>query len=112
MTQSESSMNMQTVATTTPDSPTKSSQKKSTNADDDIRSWSKARVQKWFEEKDISELCSVLDFCDGKHLQTLYTRHSTSPEALQADFKSDLGLAFQIRLKFVTALEELFQQSE
>ncbi|XP_072031674.1 uncharacterized protein [Amphiura filiformis] len=76
---------------------------------DQVRSWSKKQVQQWFEDNDLTDLSTILDFCDGKHLLTMYNRHKEAPESFQIDLKSDLELGFNTRLKFSTALDELLK---
>ena len=75
------------------------------NVDD----WSAQRVQQWFTENELPELCKPLGFCDGKHLQDMYNRYVQSPDSFRNDLKSDLKLSFITSVKFTTALDALFR---
>ncbi|XP_072031677.1 uncharacterized protein [Amphiura filiformis] len=79
----------------------------STSSVSEIQDWTTQRVQQWFKENGLQELCSPLDFCDGQHLQDMYIRYKQAPDTFRNDLKSDLKLSFTASVKFTTALEKL-----
>ncbi|XP_072051274.1 uncharacterized protein [Amphiura filiformis] len=71
--------------------------------------WSADDVQQWLYKINLPELCSILDFCDGDHLEMLYTQFCNNPKEFKDEMKSEFQMSAKVYLQFTVALKKLFK---
>ena len=72
--------------------------------------WTTEEVQDWFKTINLPELCEILDFCDGDHLQELYNQFCQNPQDFKNEMKSDFQMSAKTYLQFTVALKRLYKE--
>ena len=72
-----------------------------------VYSWSRNQVQEWFEEVQLPQLKSSLNFANGKVLVKLYEKYKMHQENFEKEFHEHYKLTYVDTLRLCSALEDL-----
>ena len=77
-----------------------------------VKDWTIDHVHEWLQENRLAELCETLHFCEGSHLEKMYTQHQRNEDNFKAELKSDFNMTGPTCLQFTVALEKLFEKQK
>ena len=73
-----------------------------------VRQWSRADVQEWLKNNELTKLCDVFKTYTGKHLESMYSDYISDKAAFRQELKTDFDMDGKTCREFIVALADVF----